>query len=130
MSSDRWTDPDRGKIKLADYASVWIAERSGLRPRTIDLYRWLLKKHIAPYLGDVPVSKMSARLVREWRATLLANGVSASVTAKAYRLLRAIMTTAVDGDNMLNRNPCRIKAAATKTGALEDGRRRPGRLHA
>jgi hypothetical protein len=41
---------------------------------------------------------MSARLVREWRATLLANGVSVSMAAKAYRLLRAIMTTAVDDD--------------------------------
>jgi Phage integrase, N-terminal SAM-like domain len=92
MASGSWTDPERGRIKLGDYASVWIAER-GLRPRTMDLYRWLLTKHIAPYLGGVPVGKMSARLVREWRATLLGNGVSVSVAAKAYRLLRAVMTT-------------------------------------
>jgi integrase len=109
MISGEWTDPERGKIKLGDYAETWIAERPGLRPRTIDLYRWLLKKHIAPYLGGVPVGKMSARLVREWRATLLANGVSVSMAAKAYRLLRAVMTTAVNDDNMLPRNPCRIK---------------------
>jgi len=94
-----------------DGAAVWIAQRPGLRPRTMDLYRWLLKKHIAPYLGGVPVGKLSARLVREWRANLLANGVSVSVAAKAYRLLRAIMTTAVDEDNILARNPCRIKGA-------------------
>ena len=64
MISGEWTDPERGKIKLGDYAETWITERPGLRPRTIDLYRWLLKKHIAPYLGGVPVGKMSARLVR------------------------------------------------------------------
>ena len=63
---------------------------------------------------------MSARLVREWRATLLGNGVSVSVAAKAYRLLRAIMTTAVDEDNMLVRNPCRIKGAGD-----EDASERP-----
>jgi hypothetical protein len=101
MTAGKWADPERGKIKLADYALAWIAERPGLRPRTQDLYRWLLKKHITPHLGGVPVGKMSARLVREWRATLLANGASASVAAKAYRLLRAIMTTAVD-DDILN----------------------------
>jgi hypothetical protein len=84
MASGSWTDPERGKIKLGDYASVWIAERPGLRPRTMDLYRWLLKKHIAPYLGGVPVGKMSARLVREWRAVLVGNGVSVSVTAKGF----------------------------------------------
>lgn len=111
MASGDWTDPERGKIKLGDYASVWIAERPGLRPRTIDLYRWLLRKHIDPYLGGVPVGKLSARLVREWRATLLSNGVSVSVAAKAYRLLRAVLMTAVEDDGMLPRNPCRIRGA-------------------
>ncbi|MEV4175016.1 hypothetical protein [Nonomuraea sp. NPDC049709] len=56
-----WNDPDRGKIKLREYAETWIAQRPGLRPRTVDLYRWLLKKHIAPYLGNVQIAR-SARL--------------------------------------------------------------------
>ena len=43
--------PDLGKVKLSDYAAAWIAERLGLRPRTADNYRWLLGKHIVPYLG-------------------------------------------------------------------------------
>ena len=111
LASGNWIDPERGKIKIGDYAATWITQRPGLRPRTLDLYRWLLKKHIAPYLGSVPVGKLSTRLVREWRATLLDNGVSVSVAAKAYRLLRAVMTTAVEDDNMLGRNPCRIKGA-------------------
>jgi hypothetical protein len=55
----------------------------------MDLYRWLLSKHIEPHIGGVPVGKLSTRLIREWRAALLANGVSVSVAAKAYRLLRA-----------------------------------------
>jgi integrase len=111
LSAGTWTDPERGKIKLGDYAGTWITQRPGLRPRTVDLYRWLLKKHIAPYLGGVPVGKLSTRLVREWRASLLSNGVSVSMAAKAYRLLRAILTTAVEDDSILPRNPCRIKGA-------------------
>ena len=63
--------------------ATWITQRPGLRPRTVDLYRWLLKKHIAPYIGSVAVGKMSAATVREWRAKLLANGVSVSMAAKA-----------------------------------------------
>jgi len=109
LTSGDWTDPERGKVKLGDYAITWITERPSLRPRTIDLYRWLLKKHIDPYLGGVPVGKMSAQLVREWRATLIGNGVSVSMAAKAYWLLRAIMNTARNEDGMLNRNPCRVK---------------------
>src|SRR5690348_168928 len=117
IRSGEWTDPERGKVKLGDYGSAWITERPGLRPRTMDLYRWLLRKHVEPYLGGVPVGKLSTRQVREWRATLLANGVSVSVTAKAYRLLRAIMTTAVEDDKLLPRNPCRIRGAGTEDAA-------------
>jgi Phage integrase, N-terminal SAM-like domain len=103
--SGDWTDPERGKVKLGDYGSAWITERPGLRPRTMDLYRWLLCKHIEPYLGGVPVGKLSTRQIREWRAALLSNGVSVSVAAKAYRLVRAILTTAVEDDTLLPRNP-------------------------
>jgi hypothetical protein len=64
LMSGNWTDPERGKVKLGDYAATWITQRPGLRPRTIDLYRWLLGKHITPYLGRVPVGKLSTRLDR------------------------------------------------------------------
>ena len=114
LASGDWTDPERGKVRLGDYASAWITERPGLRPRTMDLYRWLLGKHIEPHIGGVPVGKLSTRQIREWRAALLANGVSMSVAAKAYRLLRAVMTTAVEDDKILPHNPCRIRGAGTE----------------
>jgi hypothetical protein len=33
-----WIDPDAGSISLADFATAWLAERPGLRPRTRELY--------------------------------------------------------------------------------------------
>ncbi|MEU3163769.1 tyrosine-type recombinase/integrase [Streptosporangium sp. NPDC006930] len=106
-----WTDPDRGKIKLQDYAETWISQRAGLRPRTVDLYRWLLKKHITSYLGGVQLGKLSTAMIRQWRADLLGNGVSVSMAAKAYRLLRAVLMTAAEEDHIISRNPCRIRGA-------------------
>ncbi len=50
-------------------------------------------------------------MIRQWRATLLGNGVSVSVAAKAYRLLRAVLMTATEDDKILTRNPCRIRGA-------------------
>lgn len=47
-------------------------------------------------------------MVRDWRATLLGRGVSVSATAKAYRLLRAVLMTATE-DRVIPRNPCRIR---------------------
>jgi integrase len=117
LSSGDWTDPDRGKVKLGVYASKWITERPGLRIRTMDLYRWLLRKHIEPYLGGVPIARLSPQMIREWRAALVNGGVSVSVTAKAYRLLRAVMMTAVEEDKILPRNPCQIRNAGTEDAA-------------
>jgi hypothetical protein len=42
--------------------------------------------------------------------TLLDSGLGDVTVAKAYRLLKAILNTAVD-DGMIRRNPCRIKGA-------------------
>lgn len=110
-----WTDPDRAKITLAEYAERWIVERPGLRPRTVELYRWLLRKHITPYIGDVPLNRLSAATFRQWRADRLAAGVSASVLAKCYRLLRGVLNTAVDPDELIAKNPCKIPGAEKET---------------
>lgn len=48
--------------------------------------------------------------VRRWRKQLLDAGTSSVTAAKAYRLLKAILTTAAD-DGVIRRNPCRIKGA-------------------
>ena len=48
--------------------------------------------------------------MRKWRKKLLDSGLVSVTVAKAYRLLKAIMYTAVD-DGLIKRNPCRIDGA-------------------
>jgi hypothetical protein len=74
ITAGEWTDPERGKVTLAEYAAGWIVQRPGLRVRTVDLYNWLLAKHIGPYLGGVPIGKLSTPMIRTWRAELLDQG--------------------------------------------------------
>ncbi|WP_242883390.1 tyrosine-type recombinase/integrase [Actinomadura litoris] len=112
--SGEWTDPERAKVKVGDYAAQWIEQRAGLRPRTVELYAWLLNKYIVPHLGGVALGKLSTAMIREWRAMLLGSGVSTTMAAKAYRLLRAILMTAVEEDKILLRNPCRVRGAGTE----------------
>jgi integrase len=106
-----WIDPARAKVKLGDYAERWISQRPKLRPRTVALYRWTLRAHITPHFGDVEVGRITSPMVREWRAELLESGVSVSGAAKAYRLLRAVLMTAMKEDEMIRVNPCRIPGA-------------------
>jgi integrase len=108
-----WRNPDDQRETIAEFGDRWIKERSGLRPRTVDLYRWLFGKYIDPKLGRVTLGEIDSARVRTWRAGLLAEGVSDTMAAKAYRLLRAILMTAVD-DGTLPRNPCRIRGAGAE----------------
>jgi len=103
-----WIDPDGGRVAFATYAERWIDERARLRPKTITLYRYLLRRHLEPGLGQVAIADIREARVRRWRKERLDAEVSEVTAAKAYRLLRAIMNTAVD-DGLIRRNPCRIK---------------------
>ncbi len=108
-----WIDPEAGRVPFADYAAVWISERPGLRPKTVQLYRYLLRRHLSPAFASRSVAGITEADVRRWRAELLAAGVTPVTTAKAYRLLKSIMATAVD-DGLIRRNPCRVRGAGSE----------------
>jgi integrase len=111
-----WIDPDAGRVPFGEYAADWIAERPNLRPKTIRLYRYLLRDHLLPDFGNLPLNRITGARVRRWRKELLDSGVSPVTTAKAYRLLKAVMNTAVS-DGLIRRNPCRLKGAGQEHSA-------------
>ncbi|EXU66547.1 integrase [Streptomyces sp. PRh5] len=106
-----WVDPDVGAVNFEAYALTWVEER-GLSATTDELYRRLLRLHILPAFGDMDLDEITPPGVRSWRAERLA-ATGATTVAKSYRLLKAIMETAAD-DELIRRNPCRIKGAGTE----------------
>jgi integrase len=113
-----WVAPEDGRVTLGEYASAWLASRlttrgEPLRPRVRDLYEGYLVNHILPSLGRVPLGQLTTASIRRWHAGLLEHGVGRSTTAKCYRLLRAILNTAVE-DRHLVANPCSIKGAGVE----------------
>jgi integrase len=108
-----WINPDAGRVLFDKYAAAWIEERPGLRPKTVKLYRYLLRHHLSPAFGSKTVADINEARVRRWRKGLLDTGVSAVTTAKAYRLLKAVLNTAA-ADGLIRRNPCRIKGAGSE----------------
>jgi integrase len=100
-------------VLFADYAEQWLSSRPRpLAPRTRELYDGLLVNHILPTFGPVTLGGITTAGVRGWHAGLVAGG-STSAPAKAYRLLRAILATAVE-DELLARNPCVIRGAGVE----------------
>jgi len=107
-----WLDPRRSGVTLATYAQAWLGSRrvkgQPLAPSTLSTYRRRLEQQIIPALGELPLDRITSAAVRRWHADVTT--VGATTAAQAYRLLHAVLATAVaDGD--LARNPCQVKGA-------------------
>jgi integrase len=109
-----WLDPDAGKVRVRDYAVTWLVQRPNLRPRSREGYEILLRLHILPELGNVELSKLSPSRVRGWHSGLLNSGKPGPPTvAKCYRLLHAILATAVE-DELIVKNSAALRGASTE----------------
>ncbi|MEV4619705.1 tyrosine-type recombinase/integrase [Asanoa sp. NPDC049573] len=112
MIKGEWSPPEGSEITVRDYGRRWISDRK-LAPRTRELYGDLYRLYIDPRLGKLELGEVQPATIRTWRSTLLAGGCSEPQAVKAYTLLRAIFNTAVKDDEILPKNPCRIRGYDT-----------------
>ena len=118
------TDLSRGDLHprgepadpLREYAGAWLTGKPNLRPKTVEVYRYVLRVHILPTFGAMPLGRIDVAAVRTWHGRLAAQGLAKATTAKAYRVLRQILAAAVD-DHLLRDNPCRVVGAASEQSA-------------
>ncbi|HEY5014359.1 MAG TPA: tyrosine-type recombinase/integrase [Acidimicrobiia bacterium] len=113
LSGQKWIDPNAGKVTLEEYATSWLCARTTLKAQTRTTYEDQLRVHIVPHLGRVELGRLTPRHVREWHSKLIANGLSRNTAAKSYRMLRTILSTAVE-DDLITRNPCQIPGAGVE----------------
>jgi len=100
-----WIDPRAGRMTLRLYAEEWLDQRNDLAFRTKELYAYLLESHIIPSLGNATLIGLAPSKIRSWHASLARQ--HPSTAAKAYRLLSAILRTAVT-DGFLISSPCKV----------------------
>ncbi len=105
-----WVDPRQGKVQFSEYAATWLNDRTSIKGRTRDLYELELRRYILPTLGEFEMGSITAPQIRTWHKSLFDRGYAQSTCAKAYRMLRTIMSTAVE-DGVISKNPCNIKGA-------------------
>lgn len=114
-------DPKGGERLFGPYADAWLEHRlvkgKPLTPATLQGYKALLRRHLRPAFGSTKLRQITPERVRKWHAEVATN--SQDQAAKSYRLLRAILMTAVS-DELIARNPCTIKGAG-----IEQARERP-----
>jgi integrase len=116
LARGEWVDVEAGRTPFGSYATPWLEQHPQLSERTRERYESVLRLQLLPVFGPLGLSSISEAEVRRWRHDRLQTGVGPPTVAKAYRLLRAILNTAVD-DGAIRRNPCRIRGASADAAA-------------
>lgn len=109
MARGTFIDPTVGQINFERYAKQWLDQRD-LRPRTRETYQSQLRYLVAEF-GRATLADITPTDVRSWHGKLNRSQLHSNTVAKIYRLMRTIMTTAVD-DGLLPTNPVHIRGAS------------------
>src|SRR5215813_10750596 len=99
----RYVDPRRAAVTVGEFAKKWKAAQAHLKPSTRERYAGLLREHVEPRWGRVPLSDVAHSDVQAWVSDL-AEKRSASAAIKAHRVLSLVLSLAVR-DGRLARNP-------------------------
>ena len=100
-----WTDPQLGKITVADWAHQVEASRLNRRRSTIARDDTYLRSFILPAFADSRLADVQPIAVQQWVADLAASGYAPATIRKAYEILGRIFTAAVDS-RLIPRSPC------------------------
>lgn len=95
-----YVDPAAGRIGFGEWAERWYLTTAHLKPSTRHDYRMLLDHQVLPEFGDWTLASIDTLAVKQWRADLLADGLSPKRAGKALQVLSQILASAVEGGRL------------------------------
>ncbi len=107
---------DSDSVTVKQAGELWIssAEAAGLERSTIEAYRQRLDLHVAPFIGDEKLSKVTVPAVRAFADELRGQGRSAAMVKKAVTALGSLLSDAQE------------RGLVTRNSVKEMSRRRNG----
>jgi integrase len=99
-----YISPEKRRTTFAEVAEDWLATLVK-RPKTLAGYESLLRVHLLPTFGAMPVGSIKASDVRKFLAGKVRGGTAAGTVRNAYRVLKPVLDFAVE-DGCLRANPC------------------------
>ena len=115
---------------LGGFLDRWLPtlRAKGRSEATLESYAWLIKKHITPEIGTVPLTKLNQRDLNDFMQRKLESGLSARTVAYCHAVIRSALGKA-EKDGLVGRNvaklaePPRQQAASIEPMAAADARR-------
>jgi integrase len=97
--------PAPAVVTLGEYADRWIETiKSGVEPRTVESYAGMLKRHIRPTLGALPLPSITRGAVKDLLASKRASGLSKDSVRLIRATVSALFADAMDHE-LVTANP-------------------------
>lgn len=99
-------DAPPGRITVADYLQQWLRAYAlpNTAPKTSHRYEQLIRVHLVPALGTLPLSKLRPLHIQDAYQRILDKGLSARTVLQGHRVLREALQHALKWQ-LLARNP-------------------------
>jgi integrase len=104
LAQSNFVDPAGGKDTLAAWVGQWWPTTVDLRASSRARDESVLRTHVLPAFGAVPIGRIEHLAVREWVASLTARGYAPTTVHKAHQVLSKALRVAVDA-RRLRYNP-------------------------
>ncbi|MEO9152527.1 MAG: tyrosine-type recombinase/integrase [Lapillicoccus sp.] len=99
-----YVDPSRSRVTVQAWADQWLSGQVQLKESTRVRYEGLLRRHVLPRWGKVPLAKVGHAEIAQWVAALSASGLSGSTVRQTHRVFSLMLALAVR-DGRIMRNP-------------------------
>src|SRR5215203_4075916 len=104
VQTGTYVDPKRARTTVGELAPVWLAGKINLKPTSRARYADVLRTHVLPRWGDIPLLRVTPSDIQAWLAELSGSGLSGASVRKAHGVLSGILGAAVR-DRRLMANP-------------------------
>jgi len=94
---DNGTFISPGKTTLEEYLIKWLSDyaKPNLSPRSFERYAGIIKKHITPDMGNIPLTQLKSEHLQKHYSTILNSGLSARTVRYHHAVLHKALQTAV-----------------------------------
>ena len=103
---DRGITPATTKYTVGEWLDRWLDEKrtEGKRTKTIDRYEGIIRLHLKPNIGMIPMDKLTPLQVKELEMSLVNNGMDPKGVDQVHRVLNAALPDAFTME-LIGRNP-------------------------
>jgi integrase len=103
---DTGIDAPPGKLIVGEYLKRWLVEyaRPNTAPKTFRRYEQIVRVHLLPSLGSIPLTKLRPLHIQQVYAQVREKGLSARTALHCHRVLREALQHALRWQ-LIGRNP-------------------------